>query len=338
MKEGCKLEDKVEKGLENYDLSVKRRYRHRGGWLLETMQGPVLLREYEQIRGHFTFENKIKEILVMRGFERIDSVVKNRAEEYVTELETGEKYVLYHWFSGEECDLRLKSDLALAGENLARLHRALEDVCVLAEEEPVMTTVPLLEKVQKHARELKRIHTYIKKKKQRTEFEIQAIACFERFYEKAVEAAGRLGKCAYYRKILEKGGRYCHGDYNYHNLIRESGHLATVGFEKAGKGIPLLDLTYLMRKTLEKNGWDRKKGMAILESYAKNIRLSREEQEFIYIMLLFPEKYWKLLNGYYNHKKSWFSEQSLQKLRSLGEMEGCREQFLKNYENGGSFL
>ena len=63
MKEGCKLEDKVEKSLANYDLTVKRRYRHRGGWLLETTQGPKLLREYEQIRGHFAFENKIKEIL-----------------------------------------------------------------------------------------------------------------------------------------------------------------------------------------------------------------------------------------------------------------------------------
>ena len=100
----------------------------------------------------------------------------------------------------------------------------------------------------------------------------------------------------------------------------------------------LLDLTYLMRKSLEKNGWDRKKGMTILESYAKKADLAKDEQEFIYIMLLFPEKYWKLLNGYFNHKKSWFSEQSLQKLRSLDEMEQCREQFLKNYENGGSFL
>ena len=137
---------------------------------------------------------------------------------------------------------------------------------------------------------------------------------------------------------MEDGGRYCHGDYNYHNLIRQSNRLATVGFEKAGKGIPLLDLTYLMRKSLEKNGWDRKKGMTILESYAKKADLAKDEQEFIYIMLLFPEKYWKLLNGYFNHKKSWFSEQSLQKLRSLDEMEQCREQFLKNYENGGSFL
>lgn len=178
----------------------------------------------------------------------------------------------------------------------------------------------------------------MKKKKQRTEFEIQAIGCFERFYEKAVEASACLENCNYYCKIMENGGRYCHGDYNYHNLIRQSNRLATVGFEKAGKGIPLLDLTYLMRKSLEKNGWDRKKGMTILESYAKKADLAKDEQEFIYIMLLFPEKYWKLLNGYFNHKKSWFSEQSLQKLRSLGEMEQCREQFLKNYENGGSFL
>lgn len=338
MKEGCKLEDKVEKSLANYDLTIKRRYRHRGGWLLETSQGPKLLREYEQIRGHFAFENKIKEILALRGFERIDRVLKNKQDEYVTELESGENYVLYQWFSGEECDLRAKPDLALAGENLAWLHQALEGVCVLEEEEPLPAGPPLLERVKKHTRELKRIHTYMKKKKQRTEFEIQAMGCFDRFYEKAVEAAARLEKSGYYCKIMEEGGRYCHGDYNYHNLIRESGRLATVGFEKAGKGIPLLDLTYLMRKTLEKNGWDRKKGSILLENYMRKILLTSEEQEFIYIMLLFPEKYWKLLNGYFNHKKSWFSEQSLQKLRNLGEMEGCREQFLKNYENGGSFL
>ena len=93
------MEDKVEKSLANYDLTVKRRYRHRGGWLLETTQGPKLLREYEQIRGHFAFENKIKEILVLRGFERVDKALKNNADEYVTELESGEKYVIYQWFS-----------------------------------------------------------------------------------------------------------------------------------------------------------------------------------------------------------------------------------------------
>lgn len=331
------LEDKVEKGLANYELTVKRRHRHRGGWLLDTAQGPKLLREYDRIRGHFAFENKIKEVLSMRGFERTDQVVKNKEDSYVTELDTGEKVVIYQWFSGEECDLRLSSDLALAGENLACLHHALEEVCIF-EENDSLREMNLLGKIGKHTLELKRIHSYMKKKRQRTEFEIQAICCFDRFYEKAVEATGRLEHCAYYEKISALGGKYCHGDYNYHNLIREKDGMATVGFEKAGRGIPLLDLVYLMRKALEKNGWDRKKGVQIMENYAKVIPLGEEEQEFIYIMLLFPEKYWKLMNGYFNHKKSWFSEQSLHKLRSLGEMEQGREQFLKNYENGGSFL
>ena len=331
------LEDKVEKGLANYELTVKRRYRHRGGWLLDTAQGPKLLREYDRIRGHFAFENKMKEVLSMRGFERTDQVVKNKEDSYVTELDTGEKVVIYQWFSGEECDLRLSSDLALAGENLACLHHALEEVCIF-EENDSLREMNLLGKIGKHTLELKRIRSYMKKKRQRTEFEIQAICCFDRFYEKAVEATGRLEHCAYYKKISALGGKYCHGDYNYHNLIREKDGMATVGFEKAGRGIPLLDLVYLMRKALEKNGWDRKKGVQIMENYAKVIPLGEEEQEFIYIMLLFPEKYWKLMNGYFNHKKSWFSEQSLHKLRSLGEMEQGREQFLKNYENGGSFL
>ena len=68
---------------------------------------------------------------MLRGFERVDKALKNNADEYVTELESGEKYVIYQWFSGEECDLRAKPDLALAGENLARLHQTLEGVCVL---------------------------------------------------------------------------------------------------------------------------------------------------------------------------------------------------------------
>lgn len=50
----------------------------------------------------------------------------------------------------------------------------------------------------------------------------------------------------------------------------------------------------------------QKKGMTILESYAKKADLAKDEQEFIYIMLLFPEKYWKLLNGYFNHKRAGF--------------------------------
>ena len=120
------MEDKQEAAIAGYDLTVHKRYRSRGGWVLETKSGPKLLREYETIRSHFQLENSIKEYLIKKGFSMVDNVMLNTDGEAVTEVETGEKYVVYNWFLGDECDLRSEICLADAGENLGRLHKAVD--------------------------------------------------------------------------------------------------------------------------------------------------------------------------------------------------------------------
>lgn len=323
------MEDRQETAIARYDLTVRRRYRSRGGWMLETNRGLKLLREYENIRGHFQLENKIKEHLIQNGFTRVDDVVPNEEGKLVTELETGEKYVLYNWFPGEECDLRSESCLVSAGENLGRLHKAVRR---FESVEPADTeTKGLMEQFQKHNRELRRVNGYMKSKKRKSEFEIYAINCFRGYYEKACEAAERLEHCAFYTAAGEEKHQICHGDYNYHNLIMTGHGIATTGFAKACAGIQLLDLTYFMRKTLEKNNWSRRAGEAVMTGYDKICALSEEQTEFIYIMLAYPEKYWKLMNHYYNKKKSWLSAKSLEKLKDVGNMEKRREEFLKGH-------
>ncbi len=323
------MEDRQETAIARYELSVRRRYRSRGGWMLETNRGLKLLREYESIRSHFQLENQIKEHLIQNGFTQIDEVVPNEDGKLVTELETGEKYVLYQWFPGEECDLRSESCLMTAGENLGKLHQALRGF------EEIETadgdSKELMEQFEKHNRELKRVNGYMKSKKRKSEFEIYAINCFRGYYEKACEAAERLEHCSYYQNAGEERQQVSHGDYNYHNLIRTAKGMATTGFEKAGGGLQLLDLTYFMRKTLEKNNWSKRAGEAVLSGYDKACTLSEEQMEFVYIMLAYPEKYWKLMNHYYNKKKSWLSAKSLEKLKDVGNMEKKREEFLKGY-------
>lgn len=297
--------------------------------MLETNRGLKLLREYESIRSHFQLENQIKEHLIQNGFTQIDEVVPNEDGKLVTELETGEKYVLYQWFPGEECDLRSESCLMTAGENLGKLHQALRGF------EEIETadgdSKELMEQFEKHNRELKRVNGYMKSKKRKSEFEIYAINCFRGYYEKACEAAERLEHCSYYQNAGEERQQVSHGDYNYHNLIHTAKGMATTGFEKAGGGLQLLDLTYFMRKTLEKNNWSKRAGEAVLSGYDKACTLSEEQMEFVYIMLAYPEKYWKLMNHYYNKKKSWLSAKSLEKLKDVGNMEKKREEFLKGY-------
>lgn len=323
------MEDKQEAAIAGYDLTVHKRYRSRGGWVLETGAGPRLLREYETIRSHFQMENDIKAHLIRNGFSMVDDVVLNKEGNSVTELGTGEKFVIYNWYLGDECDLRSDACLVAAGENLGKLHKA---VGGYGQPESGMGEAEgLLEQFQKHNRELKRVNGYMKNKKRKSEFEIYAINCFQGYYDKACEAAKRLEGSRYYSSLGKQPGSICHGDYNYHNLIMTGCGVATIGFEKAGYGIQLLDLTYFMRKTLEKNGWKRAAGEAVLQGYDKANTLTADQIEFIYTILAYPEKYWKLMNHYINKKKSWLSAKSLEKLKDVRSLEKHREEFLKGH-------
>ena len=44
---------------------------------------------------------------------------------------------------------------------------------------------------------------------------------------------------------------------------------------------------------------------------------------------LFPEKYWKQLNFYYNTNKAWIPAKSTDKLKSLEDQEPARRRFIR---------
>ncbi len=312
------MEDKQEKVLSLYNLKVKNSYRTRGAFVLETGQGLMLLREHSYIGGHFLFENRIKEALFEAGMEMTDRVIKTGDGKDFAELETGEKYVITRWFYGEECNLRNEKTVREAAENLGKMHRILANFP--AGDEYIQE--PEAKRLERHSREMKRVFAYMKSKKQKNEFEIFAMDCFPAFYENGMEAEEML-------KGLETvSDKVCHGDYNYHNVLFTSRGIATTCFNKACRGEPLMDLYYFLRKTMEKNNWETSIGEAALNGYEKQMSLGEEGNRFLYVMLRYPEKYWKLLNQYYNRKKSWLSGRNMEKLIGVKEQTARKEKFL----------
>lgn len=320
------MEETQDLALAQYDITVRRKYRLRGGWFVETNQGPRLLRTCQASEDHFMFEHKVREYLAAQGFCRIDRVQANREQQLITELPGGEQYVMYQWYVGEECDLKRKEDLNEAAANLGHFHQLLRNYPGEAPEKGACNLVDLSQRFARHNRELKHVYSYMRGKKRKTEFEIYAMNGFSMYYEIACEAE----KCL--REKIEKSEnatyQICHGDYNYHNLLMTKEGVATVGFEHVEWGIPLLDLTYFMRKALEKNDWSKEVGSEILSAYAKKKTLSAEELDFIYVLLSYPEKYWKLMNQYMNKKKTWMSEKNYEKLLETGRLEEKRRLFL----------
>ena len=323
------MEDKQELTLGKYSFQVKNRNRARGAVLLDTNEGPRLMREYERVHGHFAFENEVKERLAQRGMPLTDRVVYNIEGNPVTEWESGEKFVVYQWYYGDSCDYRSSQSLEKAAQNLGQLHRQLGGMS----EEPVLIEENLFMRYERRNRELKRVYHFMKNKKRKNEFELCALSCYPEFFQKAEQAAGYLQKSVYWQRHGRETRDVCHGEYNYHNLIYTKKGIATTNFEHAHYGIQLMDLAYFLRKVMEKNAWQKEKGKAVLDGYRSEVEMGTEEYEFLWTILFYPVKFWKLMSQYMNGKKSWISDKNMEKLVSVREKEAAKDKFLGETPN-----
>jgi Ser/Thr protein kinase RdoA (MazF antagonist) len=284
----------------------------------------------------------------------------------------GNRFVLKNWFPGEECNLREEGDVEDAASNLALLHTLLRDLQLEEEQIKFNSYFNLPDLFEKRNRELKRVRSYIREKRKKNEFEMCYMNCYEEFYQQALEAF-KLLEASNYHNLLADATEHrhiCHGNYTYHNVImlkqgkavqnitpdfkgdyrlkKENSeilsaagipmpnlnlNMATTNFDKACVGIQITDLYQFIRKVMEKNDWDIDFGSRILDTYNRVLSISKEEYKLLYILLLYPEKFWKITNFYYNSKKSWVPQRNIQKLMGIQEQGDRKTRFLRCLEN-----
>lgn len=325
------MDDRYEEVLRQYDFCISNVYRARGALLLETDKGVKLIRMSDSSKARIEYENRIMSYLQEQGYPDIDIYYPNRENELITENSQGDKYTVKNWYIGEECNLKEPEQIKAASKNLGRLHNILKDVS-LSEGRSCMASHDIPNVFEKHNRELKRVKTYIIDKKQRNEFEVRFLSVYDRFFHQAMDAFDILKEMSFQqiRLMAETRGTIVHGSYTYHNILLTANGIATTNFEKADVGVQVFDLYYFLRKVMEKNNWDISLSNMILEEYLSSHSLEKEELKLLYILMLYPEKFWKITNYYYNSKKSWISGRTIQKLVSIQQQEEQKNLFLQN--------
>lgn len=355
---GFPMEDRNQEVFRQYNIKIYNTYRTRGAFILETDKGLKLLKSFEGSKNRIEFENTLQEYLISQQYPFIDSYLRNAVNEIITEDSVGNKYVLKNWFPGEECNLRDEADVADAVTNLAVLHALFREVPLSEDQTKRNSYVDLTETFDKRNRELKRVRTYIREKRKKNEFEMCYMNYYDEFYAQAIEATRILSNSNYselYKEAIEHNC-ICHGNYTYHNIImlktgrigyenikirdkREelsaaglkrmiNTNMATTNFDKAYIGIQIMDLYHFMRKVMEKNDWDLDFGSMMLDTYSNILPVDKEELKLLYVLLLYPEKFWKITNFYYNSKKSWVPQRNIQKLMGIKEQSERKKQFL----------
>ena len=325
------MDEKIAGLLAQYEVEVYRAGRVKGAWLLDTNEGLKLFGSCLSSEGKIGFEQSVKQQIKEHGFLNIDSYVPTREGNYLVQGPYNETFVMRDWFLGEECDSQNRENIRLTVETLARLHKSMSGI-ELSEEMLAFCKQPrLTELLEKRNRELRRVRTYIRDKKQKNAFEQKFLSQFALQYAQAEQATESLNKEAYeayYKKTVEQGS-VLHGNYTHHSVIFYSDGIAVTGFQKAGTGIQIHDFYLLFRKMMEKWEWDIALGEEMLNAYEKVRTIPKEERELLPVLLSYPEKFWKVANQYYNNRKSWIPEKNMQKLIQTMEQAKKKEESIR---------
>lgn len=326
------MEEKSLEFFEQYEIAVKGTVRTRGAFRIDTEQGPKLLMPYSGSENRAVFEQTLLGRLAERGF-LVDRYVANKEGFFVTRDEYEDSFLLKDWYFGEECNVRRPEQAISAVKHLAGVHNALTGIRVSAEELPGTVQKSIPELFEKRNRELRRVRSFVREKRRKGYFETVYINTFSEFYEKAEAALEAAGECGSVGVLSEavKAGCACHGTYTHHNLLMlYDGTFATVNFDKACLGVQIADFYLFFRKLMEKTGWNRGLAKELMEAYTSIRRVESAEWQMFYLLLSYPEKFWKISNSYHNGKKSWIPQKTTEKLLAVKEQEREKEVLLRD--------
>ena len=315
--------------LQQYEGETLEVRRGRGAWICERNDGLKLLKEYRGTLRRLEFEEAVLHELRDQGIRAVDQYVRNRDGELITAAPDGTKYILKDWFPDRECNLKDGREILTCTGRIAGFHRALRQIA-WKEDWNLGSIVPpgIAEEMRRHSREMKRVRTFISGKRKKSEFELCVMQHFEEFYEQALRAQDELELL--WRKQGQDRLFLCHGDLDQHHVLVGSGDVAFIEFNQMHRGCQIADLYRFMRKVMEKHGWNERLGLAMIESYDHVLPVDREDRECLYYLFLYPEKYWKQLNYYYNANKAWIPPKNVEKLKAIEEQQEGRNRFLSN--------
>ncbi|MCM1327045.1 MAG: CotS family spore coat protein [Bacteroidales bacterium] len=321
------MNDRAVALLEQYDVEVLRVCKGRGAILCDTDKGCLIFKEYTGNLDRIRMQNTLLQHISGLGKVAVESIVPTKEGELFVKDNDEVRYVLKTYREGRECNIYDKAECMEAVRLLAHLHDCTE---LPADTEGLPHAFSQTKEYEKHNKELKRVRKYLQQRSQKSWFEISLLNAYQMFLEQALTVTKEWS--AYAEKLgreLEDNARiYCHGDYQYHNILRSEEGWFLINFEKCMPDNPIRDLYLLMRKLLEKSNWSVSLGRELLETYEKERPISAISRIDLYYRLAYPEKFWKIVNFYYNSGKAWIPERNREKLEKLVRQEESKQHFL----------
>ncbi|MDO4531130.1 MAG: hypothetical protein Q4C06_04040 [Bacillota bacterium] len=313
------MEERNEKILwEGYGLRLRSATRTRTGLICRTDQG---LRELKKPRGgteSLYLAAQVKQQLRKNGFDRISRMFETVEGEPFYRYD-GVLYILEDTMPPESLGEDSTLDFVRGAETLGQMHAAavgLPDAGWDRERLPVL--------YKKRRRELSKMRRRKDKKGHYDGIDLLLMRYYEQ-YAAQVQEAEQLLQQGDYSGAVDRAaaeGAFCHNAYKSEALRLGSGGRIFVGnFDKCSRELPLADLAFYLRRYCKKTAGEREGVWEMLEAYSRYRSLSDQDLTLLMGMLVYPEKFLRLVNEYYNRRRACVSPAMEERLAAAAEEE-----------------
>jgi spore coat protein I len=289
--------------------------------VIKTEKGILRLRILDMTDEGVMFVNEAKEYIYANGFKKIDRYIPTVTESPFLKAD-GSNIVLDEYPVGRECDFGNDRELEDVSRALGLMHKASRGFRTSQIIQGVNYLGLLPSYYRKRCDEMKR---HLKEAKRgKGKFDLLYANCGAVYCDLAEEVIAKLTATNYYSVIetYKKRPVVCHHDIIYRNTIMGQDGVNIINFEMCCIEIRAYDIINLVRRRMRKCGWDKRSIKLILDAYREVEDFEDGEFEIMKLMLVFPQKLWRIVNKYYNSRRGWGEKTYISQLLELiDEME-----------------
>lgn len=316
---------------ENYGLEVRNLLPWKDSFMAVTPKGRKILRKIAFSPDRIRFVNSAKEHLYSKGFTNIDRYINTLGNEPFFSFDNS-FYTLTDYIEGRECSFDSDADLQKASLLLAQLHRASRGYSAKEGLRVQSDLGKLPTYFAKRLEDVKKLRKQARKGSGR--FDSLFLEYADYFCFMGENALNGLCESKYEQLVKRAGesGQFCHHDYTHHNIIVGENRLSVTNFDYCCLELRIYDIANLIRRKLRKCNWDAGKAGMIINAYNACEPLDGDELHVLKLMLTFPQKFWRVVNRYYNSRRSWSERSYMAKLQEVIDEAEPHRKFLEAYD------
>jgi CotS family spore coat protein len=299
----------------------------RAGYIIDTDKGKKHLRQCQCSENRILYIHDAKTHLYKNGFTNLDTYSEALNGNPYIEIEN-QYYVLTPFFDARECEFGDDIDAIKASVALAQMHKAGKGFRPRDGLSIPSDLGRLPESLGKRYDEILRMRR--KAERERGAFDYIYLDCVDKFIDLAERSLNIFNGSEYVRlvkKAMAEGG-ICHHDYSYQNILIAGSRTYITGFESCSDELRIYDVVNLLRRKMRKCNWNLQKASMLLDAYEEVYPLSSDEIVIMKAMLLFPQKFWRVANRYYNSRRSWAQK----------NFTGMLEEVISEYQDHVRFM